>query len=120
MPHVVTARCMDCRYTDCAAVCPVQCFWEVTEPANMLVIDPGTCIDCGLCIPECPINAIYPDSELPEHYAEWATFNAELFSAGTNVTTKMGPLPTAVGLDEIRKREAQAGWPSTEPSSAAH
>lgn len=120
MTHVVTARCMDCRYTDCCAVCPVQCFYEVTEPANMLVIDPDTCIDCGLCVPECPINAIYTEGELPEHYAEWTELNAQLFPTGTNVEAKQDALPTAVGLDEIKKREETAGWTSVEPENAAH
>ena len=70
MTHVVTGRCVDCRYTDCCTVCPVDCFWETKDPA-MLVIDPETCIDCELCVPECPINAIYTESELPECYADW-------------------------------------------------
>ena len=65
MPHVVVGRCVDCRYTDCCTVCPVDCFYEVENPA-MLVIDPDTCIDCELCVPECPINAVYPESEVPE------------------------------------------------------
>ena len=70
MTHVVTGRCVDCRYTDCCTVCPVECFYEVTDLA-MLVIDPDTCIDCELCVPECPINAVYPESELPDCYADW-------------------------------------------------
>ena len=65
MAHVVTERCVDCRYTDCCAVCPVDCFYETESPA-MLVIDPDTCIDCGLCIPECPIQAIWTEDELPD------------------------------------------------------
>ena len=87
MSHVVTERCVDCRYTDCCAVCPVECFWEIEDPA-MLVIDPQTCIDCGLCIPECPIYAIYPESEVPEPYQEWTKKNAELFAKGKNITAK--------------------------------
>ena len=70
MAHVVTERCVDCRYTDCCAVCPVDCFYEIQSPA-MLVIDPDTCIDCALCVPECPILAIWPVDELPDAYAEW-------------------------------------------------
>ena len=87
MPHVVTARCIDCRYTDCCEVCPVQAFHELEDP-KMLVIDPATCIDCMLCVPECPINAIYEAEELPEHYKDWQDLNAQLFEYGTNITKK--------------------------------
>ena len=118
MTHVITARCRDCRYTDCVEVCPVECFYEVEDPA-MLVIDPDTCIDCQLCVPECPVNAIYADSEVPEHYQEWIEFNRELFAVGTNLTQKKDSLPTAVDLGEIHEREATAGWSSVEPGEAA-
>jgi ferredoxin len=119
MPHVITARCMDCRYTDCVEVCPVECFYEVEDPA-MLVIDPDTCIDCQLCVPECPVNAIYADSEVPEHYQDWIEFNRDLFALGTNITKKKGPLPAALDLDGVRQRETTADWPSVEPGAAAH
>ena len=117
MTHIVTARCMDCRYTDCVAVCPVEAFREVTDPA-MLVIDPEVCIDCQLCVPECPINAIYSDQEIPEHYAEWTDFNKALAEVGEVISAKGDALPSAVDLDEIHKREAKAGWESVEPSDA--
>src|SRR4029079_12898805 len=70
MAHVVTERCVNCRYTYCAVECPVTCFWEIKNP-HMLVIDPDTCIDCEACVPACPVNAIWPDHELPEAYASW-------------------------------------------------
>ena len=117
MPHIVTGRCVDCRYTDCCTVCPVDCFWEITDPA-MLVIDPDTCIDCELCVPECPINAIYPESELPEAYKEWTDKNRELFSAGTVVSEKKDPLPGALDLAQIQTKEKQAGFSIDEPSKA--
>ena len=94
MTHVVTERCVNCRYTDCATVCPVECFYEIEEPA-MLVIDPDTCIDCGLCIPECPVHAIYTEDEVPEPYKEWTAKNAELFDGGTVITEKKDPLALA-------------------------
>mgnify|MGYP001394888903 CR=1 FL=1 len=94
MAHIVTGRCVDCRYTDCCTVCPVDCFYEIQDPA-MLVIDPNTCIDCELCVPECPINAIWPESELPEPYAEWKDKNAELFGQGSTLSQKKDPLPAA-------------------------
>ena len=117
MPHVVTARCVDCRYTDCCAVCPVDCFYEIENPA-MLVIDPDTCIDCELCVPECPINAIYPDSELPEVYQEWVEKNAELFEDGEVITEKKDALEAAVPLETIQQREKDAGQDVEEPSRA--
>jgi len=117
MPHFVTGRCVDCRYTDCCTVCPVDCFYETTSPA-MLVIDPNTCIDCELCVPECPINAIYPESELPEAFAEWKDRNAELFPSGTSISQKKDPLPTALTLEQIQEKEKAAGLQIDEPSKA--
>jgi ferredoxin len=117
MAHIVTGRCVDCRYTDCCTVCPVDCFYE-TENPPMLVIDPDTCIDCELCVPECPINAIYPESELPEAYADWKEKNADLFKAGTNISEKKDPLPGALGLEQIQEKEKQAGFSIDEPSKA--
>ncbi len=117
MPHIVTGRCVDCRYTDCCTVCPVDCFYETADPA-MLVIDPDTCIDCELCVPECPINAIYPESELPECYSEWVEKNAELFEGGENVTEKKDALDGALSLEAIQGKEKEAGFDVEEPSKA--
>ncbi|HLU48356.1 MAG TPA: ferredoxin family protein [Planctomycetota bacterium] len=117
MAHVVVGRCVDCRYTDCCTVCPVDCFYEVDEPA-MLVIDPDTCIDCELCVPECPINAIYPESELPECYQNWAEQNAQLFPKGTQISDKKDPLPGALTLEQIQEKERNAGFSVEEPSKA--
>jgi len=117
MTHVVTGRCVDCRYTDCCAVCPVDCFYEVTDPA-MLVIDPDTCIDCEACVPACPINAIYPEEELPQPYAEWLEKNQELFPTGENITEQKEPLPTALTLEKVQEKEKAKGWTVAEPSSA--
>tara|TARA_B100000029_G_C16939720_1_gene728290 strand:+ start:151 stop:507 length:357 start_codon:yes stop_codon:yes gene_type:complete len=117
MAHVVTGRCVDCRYTDCCTVCPVDCFYEIEDPA-MLVIDPDTCIDCELCVPECPINAIYSESELPECYAEWTDKNAELFEDGENATEKKDALDAALSLEEIQAKEKEANFEVDEPSKA--
>jgi len=116
MPHVVTERCVDCRYTDCCAVCPVECFWEVENPA-MLVIDPQTCIDCGLCIPECPIYAIYPLDEVPEPYKEWIKKNADLFPQGKQLTVKKDSLASAIPLDKIHEKEKARGLKVADPSA---
>ncbi len=117
MAHVVTERCVDCRYTDCCVVCPVDCFYEVTAPA-MLVIDPDTCIDCGLCVPECPIQAIWPRDELPDAYSEWVEKNAELFSSGTMIKIKKDALPSALPLPQIQAKERSRGWSVVEPKGA--
>lgn len=75
MTFVVTENCIKCKYTDCVEVCPVDCFHE---GPNFLVIDPDECIDCTLCEPECPINAIYDESDLPEGQEMFLELNAEL------------------------------------------
>ncbi len=74
MTYVVTESCVDCKYTDCAAVCPVEAFHQLPD---RLYINPDTCIDCDACVPECPVEAIYPDTAVPEQYTEWITLNAE-------------------------------------------
>ena len=74
MPHVVTSTCVDHKYQECVAVCPVEAFRELD---TYLVIDPDECIDCGACIPECPVEAIFPDTEVPEEEEAWIDRNAE-------------------------------------------
>ena len=117
MAHVVTARCVNSRYTDCCAVCPVDCFYEVQEPA-MLVIDPDTCIDCGLCIPECPVHAIYTEDEVPEQYREWTDKNRELFPSGTMINKKKDALPGALSLKQVQEQEQERGLNVGEPTGA--
>ena len=72
MPHVVTGACVDHKYQDCVAVCPVDAFREMP---TYLIIDPDECIDCGACIPECPVEAIFEESEVPEDLIEWIEKN---------------------------------------------
>jgi ferredoxin len=117
MAHIVTGRCVDCRYTDCCAVCPVDCFWEIENP-RMLVIDPDTCIDCQLCVPECPIHAIYEEGELPGEYAEWTAKNKDLFQTGKVITQKHDALPEAKTLEQIQEEEKAKGWSISEPRNA--
>lgn len=92
MPFVVTSKCVKCRYTDCVEVCPVDCFYE---GENMLVINPDECIDCGVCEPECPIEAIKSDEELEGSEQKWADFNERYSAVWPNLTTNKGPLPDA-------------------------
>lgn len=75
MTHVVTDSCIACKYTDCVEVCPVDCFHE---GANFLVINPHECIDCALCVSECPVNAIKPEGELTQTDLKFVALNAEL------------------------------------------
>ncbi|MDQ2078037.1 ferredoxin FdxA [Marinimicrobium sp. ABcell2] len=92
MTFVVTEQCIRCKYTDCVDVCPVDCFHE---GPNFLVIDPEVCIDCALCVPECPIDAIYEESDLPEEYADFIQINAELAKQWPEITATQDPLPDA-------------------------
>ncbi len=83
MTFVVTENCIRCKYTDCVEVCPVDCF---REGPNMLAIDPDECIDCALCEPECPVNAIVSEDDLPADQAEFLTLNAELSKKWPTIT----------------------------------
>ena len=92
--------------------------FDTADDPAMLVIDPDTCIDCHLCVPECPVHAIYPEHEVPDPYKEWTAKNRELFPEGTNITTKKDSLPGALKLDQVKAREAQNGWDVSEPTEA--
>jgi ferredoxin len=90
MTFVVTESCIKCKYTDCVEVCPVDCFHE---GPNMLVIDPEECIDCTLCEPECPVEAIVSEDDVPAGQEQFTKLNAEL-SKGWPVITKAKPAPS--------------------------
>lgn len=81
MAYIVADPCVKCKYTDCVAVCPVDCFYE---GKNMLVIHPDECIDCGACEPECPTTAIFEEAELPEKWSPYVSINA-VFSGAAEV-----------------------------------
>lgn len=103
MAHVVAEPCVACKFTDCVAVCPVDCFHE---GVNFLVIDPDTCIDCGLCVPECPTAAIFPEDDLPEKWAEYKEINAKYTPDWPVIDAQKAPLPEAEDLKEVEgKRE---------------
>jgi ferredoxin len=91
MTHIVTEACIKCKYTDCVDVCPVDCF---REGPNMLVIDPDECIDCAVCIPECPVNAIYAEEDAPADQLHFIKLNIELSQkSGWKSITKRKPAP---------------------------
>lgn len=83
MTHIVTESCIKCRYTDCVDVCPVDCF---RAGPNFLVIDPDECIDCAVCIPECPVDAIYAEEDVPEDQKDFIDLNAELSKEWPSIT----------------------------------
>ena len=97
MTFLVGENCIKCKLTDCVEVCPVDCFYE---GPNMLVIHPDECIDCALCEPECPVDAIFSEDEIPEGQEEFADLNAELAELWPNITEKKAPPD-----DEARWRE---------------
>ena len=92
MAHVVLESCIRCRYTDCVDVCPVDCF---RIGPNMLVIDPDECIDCAVCVPECPVDAIKAEEDVPAEQVGFIALNAELAPSWPAITRKQDPLPDA-------------------------
>lgn len=89
MPHIVTDACFDCKYTDCVVVCPVECFYE---GAQMLYINPDECIDCEACVPECPVEAIFHEDNVPEAAREFIALNAEEAPKHPQITSKKAAL----------------------------
>lgn len=96
MTFVITEKCIRCKYTDCVEVCPVDCFYE---GPNMLVIHPDECIDCALCEPECPVEAICSEDELPEEYQQFLALNAELAQKWPNINVQKEAPPDAAQWD---------------------
>jgi ferredoxin len=101
MPHVVTDNCHLCRFTDCVTVCPVECFHADEERTY---IDPEVCIDCGACIPACPVHAIYETLDMPDDQRRWIDINAERCRLLPVISEKQTSLP---GADE---RKAALGY----------
>jgi ferredoxin len=103
MTYVVAEPCIKCKYTDCVEVCPVNCFYE---SVNFLVIHPDECIDCGACEPVCPTKAIFPESDLPEKWAEYTAINAEYATKLPNISEKKDALPEAEEFKEKQDKRA--------------
>ena len=98
MPFVVTESCIKCKHTDCVDPCPVDCFHE---GPNFLVIDPDECIDCALCEPECPVEAIYYEDDLPESQRHFLALNAELAAKWPVIYDVKDPLPEAAQWKDV-------------------
>ena len=104
MTFVVTESCIRCKYTDCVDVCPVDAF---REGPNFLVIDPDDCIDCAVCVPECPVSAIFAEEDVPRDQRDFTPLNAELSSAWKPITRTKLALPDADQWAEIKDKRAE-------------
>lgn len=109
MPYVVTDACIRCKFMDCVEVCPVDCFYEGEA---MLVINPDECIDCGVCEPECPAEAIMSDSD--ERVGKWADVNREFAGKWPNATHKKTPPADA---DEWKGKPGKEKYFSDKPAA---
>jgi ferredoxin len=98
MPHVVTENCINCKHTDCVEVCPVDCFHE---GPNFLVIDPDECIDCTLCVEECPVGAIFVLEDVPPGQKPFIALNAELAREWPGIAAKIPALADAAQWDGV-------------------
>ena len=93
MTYLVTENCIKCKHTDCVEVCPVDCFYE---GPNFLAINPDECIDCAVCVSECPVEAILPDNDTTIDIVFWTDTNRRLSKKWPNITKKKDPLPDHV------------------------
>lgn len=101
MTFVVTESCIRCKHTDCVDVCPVDAF---REGPNFLVIDPDDCIDCAVCVPECPVNAIYAEEDVPGDQQDFMALNAELAKTWKTITRTKQSLPDADKWAEVKDK----------------
>jgi ferredoxin len=101
MTHVVTESCIRCRYTDCVDVCPVDCF---REGPNFLTIDPDECIDCAVCVAECPVNAIFAEEDVPADQQQFIKINVELARKWPSITKTKAPLDDADDWKDVTKK----------------
>lgn len=110
MTFVVTENCIKCKLTDCVEVCPVDCFYE---GPNFLVIHPDECIDCALCEPECPINAIVSEDDLTEDQKKFQEINQELSAVWPNITAQKEALPDSKKWENVegKLQYLEREWP---------
>jgi len=103
MAYVVAEPCVRCKYTDCVSVCPVDCF---REGENFLVIDPEECIDCGACVPECPVEAIFEEDDVPAKWGEYIELNSMLAAQWPLIDDSKEPHPDAEDMREVLPKRA--------------
>ena len=101
MAYVVAEPCINCKYTDCVDVCPVDCFYE---GVNFLAINPEDCIDCGACEPECPTEAIFEEDDLPEKWHSYIELNAQYADEWPNITSKKDAMDKADDWKEVDEK----------------
>jgi len=101
MAYVITEPCINCKHTVCVQNCPVICFHE---GANFLVIDPDDCIDCGACVDPCPVNAIYPEDQVPEKWQDYVALNAHYAKIWPEITQAKSPLPEAEAAAAVESK----------------
>ncbi len=104
MTFVVTESCIRCKYTDCVDVCPVDAF---REGPNFLVIDPDECIDCAVCVPECPVSAIYAEEDVPSDQQDFTPLNTELSLKWKTITRTKPALADADAWSEVKDKRDQ-------------
>ena len=103
MTYVVAEPCVKCKFTDCVDVCPVDCF---VEGENFLAINPDECIDCGACVPECPAEAIFEETEVPEKWEEYVELNVKFTAIWPEISEQKDPLDSAEDWKDVaEKRE---------------
>ena len=103
MTYIVSDSCIRCKYTDCVEVCPVDCFHE---GPNFLVIDPEECIDCGACVPECPVEAIFEEDDIPAKWGEYIELNSMLAAQWPIIDDSKEPHPDADDMREVTSKRA--------------
>jgi len=103
MTYVVTEACIKCKHTDCVDVCPTDAF---REGPNFLAIDPDECIDCTLCVPECPVEAIFAEDDVPKAQVEFIALNAELSKVWPTIVEKKDALPDADDFAKVKSKRA--------------
>ena len=110
MTFLVTEQCIKCKYTDCVEVCPVDCFYE---GPNFLVIDPDECIDCALCEPECPVDAIISEDDMTDEQRPFLELNAELAAKWPNITVQKDGPPDAADWENKpdKLQHLERDWP---------
>lgn len=112
MSYIVTQHCVDCKYTDCVAVCPVDAFHE---GARILYINPDTCVNCDACVPACPVEAIYSEENLPAKFQSYIQINIDGAAANPVINQKKDAMAGAKSLDELKQLDAQGYVPPNWP-----
>jgi len=112
MTYVVTQHCVDCKYTDCVAVCPVDAFHE---GERTLYINPDTCVNCDACVPACPVEAIYEESNVPSQWESYTALNAEKCNDYPVINEQKEPMAGAKTLDELKEMDANGYTPPNFP-----